>query len=174
LQPQKKFRWFSAKTIVVIMIVGAVAFGLLLGYLEYENQSMPSAEKPFGDYANVVSVAFNGTEVDFKVEWTASGNYLPLSAQIASDTDSANSPLCSLGMTSIAKGQTVDLPFTTAEPETALVDVQLFIAVQTNTNKTQFTIEYDHGQINASPGDITPSTYACTQSGENFMMLPTR
>jgi hypothetical protein len=156
------------------MIVSAVAFGLLLGYLEYENQSMPTAEKPFGDYANVVSVVFNGTEIDFRIQWTASGNYTPLSAQTASDTDSANSPLCDLGMKSIVKGQMVDLPFSTAEPETALSDVQLFIAVQANTNRTQFTIEYDHGQINANPGDITPSTYACAQSGENFMMLRVR
>lgn len=154
---------------MIVVLTGAVAFGLLLGYLEYENQSFPTREKPFSSYANVVSVVFNGTEIDFKVQWTTSGNFTPLYAQTASDTDAANSPRCDIGISSVAKGQMIDLPFATAQPESALSDVQLFVGVQANSNMTQFTIEYDHGQVNAVPGDITPSTYACYQSGLNMM-----
>ena len=105
------------------MLVGALAFGLFLAYLEYQNQSFPATQKPFSDYATVVASEFNGTEVYFKVEWTTSGNFTPLYAQIGSSVDAANSPVCDLGIASLSKGQTVDLPFATTSPEGALSDV---------------------------------------------------
>lgn len=152
------------------MLVGALAFGLFLAYLEYENQSFPAAEKPFSNYATVIASEFNGTEVYFKVEWTTSGNFTPLYAQMVSTVDAANSPVCGLGITSLSKGQTIDLPFATTGPASALSDVQLFIAVRADTNMSEFTIQYQMGQVIAQPGNITPSTYACSEQNQNPAM----
>lgn len=152
------------------MLVGALAFGLFLAYLEYENQSFPAAEKPFSNYATVIASEFNGTEVYFNVEWTTSGNFTPLYAQMVSTVDAANSPVCGLGITSLSKGQTIDLPFATTGPASALSDVQLFIAVRADTNMSEFTIQYQMGQVIAQPGNITPSTYACSEQNQNPAM----
>lgn len=152
---------------VVVAVVGAIVFGLVLGYLEYQNDSFPTATKPFTDYATVVTSAFNGTEVYFRLQWTASGNYTPLYAQITSDTDIANSPVCLLGINSIVKGQTFDMPFAIAGTTSALTDLELSIAVRANSNMTEFTIQYQMGQVEAQPGNITPSTYACSSGSEN-------
>jgi hypothetical protein len=148
------------------MLVGALVFGLFLAYLEYQNQSFPTTQKPFSEYATVVASDFNGTEVYFKVEWTTSGNFTPLYAQLVSSVDAANSPVCGLGITSLSKGQTFDLPFATTAPASALSDVQLFIAVRAGSNMTEFTIEYQMGQVTAAPGNIVPSGYACSEPNQ--------
>jgi hypothetical protein len=57
-----------ARLFVLAAIVAAVAFGLLIGYLAYTNDTFPAQERPFGDYANVVYSAFNGTEMAFRVQ----------------------------------------------------------------------------------------------------------
>lgn len=151
------------RLIVVAMVVGAVVFGLVLGYLAFQNQSFPSAMKPFDDYASVVSSTFNGTEYYFKVEWTTAGNFTPLYAQLTSSTDSANSPVCGLGIDKVQKGQTFELPFGTASPSTALSNVDLFVAVRANSNMTEFTIQYHVDQVTAQPGNISSSGFLCTE-----------
>jgi hypothetical protein len=161
----------AAKALVAILLIGAVAFGLFLGYLEYENQSFPTAQKPFANYASVVSSTFNGTEVFFKVQWRASGNFTPLYAQITSSADGANSPVCLLGLSSVSSGQTIDMPFAVAGgPTSALSDVQLQVAVRANGNMSEFTIQYQMGRVIAQPGDITPSTFACSAGQQNPAM----
>ena len=159
-----------AKVVVVVVVVGALAFGLVLGYLEYQNQSFPASTKPFGQYAQVVTSTFNGTEMYFKVMWTTQGNFTPLYAQIVSSVDEANSPVCSIGIPSISRGQSIDMPFAVSGPTSALSDVELLIAVRANGNMTEFTIQYQMGQVVAHPGDIVPSTYSCSEQDQNPAM----
>jgi hypothetical protein len=171
LQAHREYGWSRTKTVVAVALVGALAFGLFLGYLEYENLSFPAATKPFGQYAQVVAWTFNGTEMYYKVMWTTQGNFTPLYAQIVSSVDEANSPVCSLGIASISKGQTIDMPFAVSGgPTGALSDVELQIAVRANGNMTEFTIQYPMNQVVAQPGDITPSTYACSEQDQNPAM----
>lgn len=100
----------------------------------------------------------------FKLRWTSSGNFTPLYAQITSpSSDEANSPVCDLGIGSVVTGQTLDLPFGTGAPASALSNVDLSIAVRANANMTEFTIVHTVAQINAQPGTISPSNYACEQ-----------
>ena len=156
------------KAVVAIALVGALTFGVVLGYLVYENQSFPATQKPFGDYATVVSSTFNGTEVYFKVQWTGSGNFTPLYAQITSSVDGANSPVCDIGLNSVSKGQTIDMPFAVAGgPTSALSDVQLLVAVRANGNMSEFTIQYSSGAMQATGVDIMPSTFACSAQQQN-------
>jgi len=160
----------AVKMAVVIVICGSVAFGLYLAYLAWSTSSFPVQEKPFSDYAAVVSTQFNGTELAYRVEWNSTSGLVPLYAQITSPTtDEANSPVCGLGLTSVAQGQMLDLPFGIAAPKETLASVDLAIAVGTNPNSPQFTIVYHIDQINANPGDITPSNYACTQPASSDM-----
>jgi hypothetical protein len=150
--------------VVIAAIVGATAFGLFLGYLAYTNDSFPAQQRPFGDYAKVVSMAFNGTEFYFRVEWTASSDFTPLFAQLTSpSSDAANTPVCGLNLTSIVKGQFVDLPFAISTPSTSLSNVDLAIAVRANSNSTEFTIVYHVDSVVAQPGKIYPSNFACLE-----------
>jgi hypothetical protein len=153
-----------AKMAVTAAIIGAVVFGLYLGFLAYTNDSFPVAQKPFGDYANVVSVAFNGTEVYFKVEWTTTGDFTPLYAQVTSDTsDVANTPVCGLNLTSVSTGQILDMPFAISAPTVSISNVDLSMAVRSNSNMSEFTIIYHLSSAAAQPGNIQPSTYACSE-----------
>jgi len=155
---------------IVVVICGAVAFSLYLAYLAWSTSSFPVQEKPFSDYAAVVATQFNGTELAYRVEWNSSSGLIPLYAQITSpQTDEANSPVCGLGLSSVTPGQMLDLPFGIAAPKQTLASVDLAIAVGTNPNSPQFTIVYHIDQINANPGDITPSNYACTQPASSQM-----
>ena len=80
----------KTKALVVAAIVGAVVFGLYLGYLALSNDSFPVQEKPFADYAKVVNSSFNGTELAFRLQWLDAG-YLPMYVQLTSPaTDAAN------------------------------------------------------------------------------------
>jgi hypothetical protein len=152
------------RLLVIAAVVGATAFGLLLGYLAYANDSFPTKEKPFGDYATVASSVFNGTEYDFHLQWVAGGNYTPLYAQLTSPTsDAANSPVCEVGLGPVVAGQAFDLPFAIASPATGLSNVDLYIAVQSNTNMSQFTIHFHVDSVSAQPGIIEPSQYACAE-----------
>jgi hypothetical protein len=160
----------AARVAVIVAIVGASAFGLYLGYLAYTNDSFPAQQKPFGEYASVVSSTFNGTEVYYKLQWTASNEFIPLFAQLTSPTsDAANSPVCALNLSAISRGQTFDLPFAIATPSTSISSVDLAIAVRSVTNGTEFTIVYHVDSFTAQPGKIQPSTYACEQpAGANM------
>ncbi|HXW36810.1 MAG TPA: hypothetical protein VEJ36_02760 [Nitrososphaerales archaeon] len=153
-----------AKLVVILLVVGSAVFGLFLGYLAYVNDSFPVAQRPFGAYASVLSSVFNGTEVNYKIQWLSPG-YVPEYAQITSpNSDEANSPVCSIGVSSAASGETFELPFSTTSPTTALSSVTLSIAVQSSNKSASFTIQYTLDTMNAVPGDIQPSTYACYES----------
>jgi len=153
----------TAKLLVVAALVGAVAFGLVIGYLAYSSDSFPAQERPFSDYARVVYSSFNGTEYAFRVEWDSS-NYVPLFTQLTSPaTDAANTPVCDINMPSVSSGQVLFLPFTISPASAALSNVDLAIAVQSATNSTQFTIVYNVPLVNATDAAITPSNITCQQ-----------
>ncbi len=151
------------KIFVVTALVGAVAFGGLLGYLAYVNDSFPSQTQPFGDYAVVSSAVFNGTEYAFNVTWL-SGNYLPEYAQMwSSVSDVANSPICSLGLSSVASGQLIFMPFGISGASTAAASVYVSIAVKPTAGGASFTIQQEITNFTLQTGDISPSSYACTE-----------
>jgi hypothetical protein len=153
----------TAKLLVLVALVGAVAFGLFVGYLAYSNDSFPAQTRPFASYARVLYSSFNGTEYAFRIEWNSS-NYVPLFTQLTSPaTDAANTPVCDLKMSSIASGQTIFLPFTISPESATLSNVHLAIAVQSATNSTQFTITYNVPLISATNAPITPSNITCQQ-----------
>ncbi len=159
-----------AGAVILVVILGATAFGLYLAFIAWTSSSFPTATKPFGEYASVVTTQFNGTELYYRVQWNSTSGLLPLYAQIASpETDEANSPVCSLGLNSVTAGQMIDLPFGIAAPKQTLASVDLYIAVGASSNSPQFTIDYHIDQINAQPGNITPSNYACTQPASSNM-----
>ena len=153
----------TAKLIVVIVLVGAAAFGLFVGYLAYTNDSFPTQTRPFESYASVIYSSFNGTEYAFRVEWNSS-NYVPLFTQLTSPaTDAANTPVCDLKLSSVTSGQTIFLPFTINPASATLTNVDLSIAVQSATNSTQFTIVYNVPVISATNATITPSNITCQE-----------
>jgi hypothetical protein len=147
----------------MIALVGAVAFGLFIGYLAYSSDSFPAQERPFAAYAKVVYSSFNGTEYAFRVQWNNS-SYVPLFTQLTSPaTDAANTPVCDLEVPSIENGQILFLPFTISPASAALSNVDLAIAVQSATNGTQFTIVYNVPLVNATNAAITPSNITCQE-----------
>jgi len=153
----------TAKVLVMVALVGAVAFGLFVGYLAYSNDSFPAQTRPFASYARVVYSSFNGTEYAFTVEWNSS-NYVPLFTQLTSPaTDAANTPVCDLKMSSIKSGETIFLPFTISPESATLSNVDLAIAVQSATNSTQFTIIYNVPLVRATNAPITPSNITCQE-----------
>lgn len=152
----------KGKVLVLAAFVGALAFGGYLGYLAWVNDSFPSQQKPFGDYAEVSSVQFNGTEYAVTVTWL-SGDYLPLYVQITSSvSDAANSPVCSLSLSSVAAGQSIFMPFGFDGPSAAPTSVMLSIAVQPKGG-SDFTIQQQIGNFTSFLGDITPTQLACTE-----------
>ena len=153
----------TGKLLLIAALVGAVAFGLFIGYLAYSSDSFPSQERPFANYAKVVYSSFNGTEYAFRIEWNSS-NYLPLYTQLTSPaTDAANTPVCDLRISSIRGGQVIFLPFNISRETATLSNVDLSIAVQSATNSTQFTISYSVPSVSATSAPITPSNVACQQ-----------
>jgi hypothetical protein len=154
------------KIIVAGVILGAAAFGLLLVYFAFLNDSFSTNIRPFGTYASIQTAVFNGTEVSYTVQWN-SPNYTPLYAQITSpNSDEANSPVCDMPA---PDGQVYVLPFATTTPSTALSQVTLEIAVKSSTNSTQFSIEYELNQMTAAPGDLVPTSYSCSEpAGANM------
>lgn len=148
---------------MVLAIVGAVAFGLYIGYLAYANDSFPAQERPFADYASVASSTFNGTEYAFSLRWNDS-SYLPLFAQVTSpQTDAANTPVCSIGLSTVQSGQTIFLPFTISPASAALNNVDLSIAVKSVATGAEFTITFNVASVTASNAPITPSDVSCQQ-----------
>jgi hypothetical protein len=151
------------RAVVVAAIVGAVIFGVYLGYLAEVNDSFPTQTKPFGNYAAVTSDTFNGTEFAFNLTWeNASG--LPVQAQLTSpDTDAANTPVCLVGLTSVSEGQTVFMPFTISPESPTLVNVALSIEVQPVGGGGDFTIVFNTATISATNTPIVPSNITCQQ-----------
>ena len=153
----------AARLLVIAAILGAVSFGLFIGYLAYSNDSFPSQKRPFSNYASVVYSSFNGTEFAFRVQWN-DGNYVPLFTQLTSPaTDAANTPVCDLKLSTIGSGQTIFLPFTISPASPTLSNVDLSIAVQAATNSTEFTIVYNVPSVSATNQPITPSNITCQQ-----------
>ena len=151
------------RVVVAIAIVGAVAFGVYVGYLAWANDSFPAQERPFGEYASVVSSSFNGTEFAFRVQWV-NASYLPLYAQLTSPaTDAANTPVCGTGLTSVQGGQTIFMPFSISPPSATLSNVNLSIAVRPVGGGGDFTIVYNVAGVSASNLPITPSNVSCQQ-----------
>ena len=153
----------SAKFVVMAVIVGTVAFGLFVGYLAYANDSFPAQTKPFGNYAQVESSAFNGTEIAFKVTWE-NDSALPLYAQLTSpSSDAANTPVCGVGLTTVSSGQSIFMPFTISPTSATLSDVHLTIAVKALATGSEFTIVYTLQTISVNGAAIIPSNISCQQ-----------
>lgn len=148
---------------IVIALVGALAFGLYLGYLAYANDSFSTTVKPFDDYANVTSYNFNGSELAYNVTWENS-SALPLYAQVTSpSTDAANTPVCSIGLSSVTSGQNVFMPFTINPEDATLQSVNLNIEVKDLASGHQFSIVFSLSLVNATNNPITPSDISCEE-----------
>ncbi|MDG7010216.1 MAG: hypothetical protein JRM71_05415 [Nitrososphaerota archaeon] len=150
------------KALVVVAIVGAVVFGLYIGYLAYANDSFPTRTEPFANYATVSSSSFNGTEFAFTLTWQ-NASALPLYAQLTSPaTDAANTPVCGIGLANVTEGQSIFMPFTITESP-ALSNVDLSIAVKPLAGGSQFTIVYNVPSISAGNLPIFPSNISCQE-----------
>jgi hypothetical protein len=151
------------RTVVILAIVAAVAFGVYIGYLAWSNDSFPAEVRPFGQYASLGSSSFNGTEFAFRINWTNS-SFLPLYAQLTSPaTDAANTPVCDLKLTSVSSGQTLFLPFTISPPSATVNNVDLSIAVKSLSTGNEFTIDYNVATATAANGNILPSDQSCQE-----------
>ncbi|MDG7008711.1 MAG: hypothetical protein JRN06_10820 [Nitrososphaerota archaeon] len=153
----------TAKLVVLGVIVGAVVFGLFVGYLAFVNDSFPTQTRPFGNYAKVESSVFNGTEIAFRVTWENS-SALPLYAQLSSaSSDAANTPVCDVGLSAVSSGQAIFMPFAITPTSATLSGVDLHIAVKALATGTEFTIVYDLQTISATSSPILPSNISCQQ-----------
>lgn len=153
----------TAKLAVILVVVGAAAFGLFIGYLAYVNDSFPSQTKPFANYAQVESSMFNGTEIAFWVTWQNS-SALPRYAQVTSpSSDAANTAVCDLGLPSVTSGQSIFMPFAISPASAALSDVHLRIAVESLATHAEFTIVYTAATVAVTTTPIIPSNITCQQ-----------
>jgi hypothetical protein len=151
------------RLLVVASVVAAIGFGVYLGYLAWSNDSFPSQERPFADYASVASSSFNGTEFAFRIQWS-NASFLPLYAQLTSPaTDAANTPVCDLQLSAVARGQTIFMPFTISPPSATVNNVDLSIAVKSVVTGSEFTIVYNVASASATNSPITPSNVSCQQ-----------
>jgi hypothetical protein len=156
------------KVLVVVAIAGAVVFGLYIGYLALANDSFPTQVKPFANYAEVASESFNGTEFAFNLTWN-NASALPLYVQLTSPaTDAANTPVCQVGLSKIAAGQSIFMPFTISPASATLSNVDLSIAVKSIANGNEFTISYNVASVSATNSPITPSNISCQQPLGSF------
>lgn len=143
--------------------MGAVAFGLVVGYLLYANDSFPAQREPFVNYAVVQSASFNGTEIAFRVVWQ-NASALPLYAQVNSpSSDAANTPVCDVGLSSVTSGQSIFMPFSISPTSASLSNVNLAIAVRAIATGTEFTVVYNVHSISVTNGNIVPSDISCQQ-----------
>ncbi len=146
-------------------VAGAVVFGGYLGYMAWANDSFPVEQRPFEQYASVVSANFNGTDYSFGLRWL-NASFQPQYSQLYSATDdAANSPVCDLPPGTLSAGQVVYLPFGTTSPAETLSNVELYIAVKPVSGGGEFTIVYTVDSVSAVPGNVYPSNVICTQSG---------
>ena len=148
---------------VTLALAGAVVFGLYLGYLAYINDSFPAKQEPFGDYAHVVFLTFNGTEFAISIQWD-NASALPLYTQLNSpSTDAANTPVCGVGLSNVTAGQVIFMPFAISPTSATLENVDLSIAVRALATGSEFTIVYNVASISATNTPITPSNISCRQ-----------
>jgi len=162
MEKAKQRRPSLAKILVIAAFVGAVAFGGYLGYLAWTNDSFPSQQMPFNEFAKVTTVQFNGTEYAVTITWL-SGDNLPLYVQITSSvSDAANSPTCQLGFATVTVGQSIFMPFGISGSSAAPTSVDLWIAVKP-TIGADFTIQQQISHYTSTIGDITPTRFACTE-----------
>jgi len=162
LDPAQPKRPPYGKILVLVALVGAAAFGGYLGYLAYSNDSFPSLQEPFDNYASITSAVFNGTEYAFTITWS-SANYLPLYAQMTSTaSDNANSPVCSLGLANVTAGESIFLPFGVSGGASIPVTIDLWIAVKPLTG-AEFTLQQQVSNFTTRAGDILPVQEACNE-----------
>ncbi|MDG6941374.1 MAG: hypothetical protein JRN34_00400 [Nitrososphaerota archaeon] len=151
----------ASRLVVVAILIGAIAFGLVVGYLGYNSALFPTKQVPFGNYASVVSTSFNGTELAFNVRWN-NASALPLKVQLTSTTSTqADSPVCVAGLSSVTSGQVIFFPFAVSPPSGTLVNVDFSIAVKDLATGNQFTIIYNLNTITADNATITPIGPIC-------------
>jgi hypothetical protein len=161
LSPTDGGRRSKARVVVIIAVGGAAIFGVFLAYLAWTNDSFPVQQKPFADYATVRSYSFNGTEVVFQIRWLSS-DYLPLYAQMTSSiSDTANSPVCGLGLQNVTSGQVIPLPFGVSRPSASLGNVELSLAVRPVATGSEFTIKYSIASLDAHQGNLMPTGVVC-------------
>ncbi len=161
LQPAPR-RVSSGKAVVVAALLGAVVFGGYLGYLAWANDSFPSQQQPFANYAEVSSVVFNGSEYAITVTWLTP-SYIPEYVQITSSvSDAANSPVCGLNLTSTSSGEMIFLPFGFDGPSEAPTSVTLWMAVKPPVG-SEFTIQQTIDNYTARVGDIFPVQLSCNE-----------
>ena len=147
----------------MVAIVGAVVFGVYLGYLAWSQDSFPTATKPFGNYAVVTSKTFNGTEFAFSLTWN-NASAVPVKAQLTSPaTDAANTPVCEVRLSAVSNGQPIFMPITISPESPTLVNVALSIDVQPVGGGNDFTIVYSVASISATNTPIVPSNITCQQ-----------
>jgi len=163
-QPAVSGRPSLAKIIVVLVVVFAAVVGLVLGYLAFANNSFPTQQMPFGNYASVVSSTFNGTEYAFTIQWN-NASYMPLYAQLTSPaTDAANTPVCWTGLSAVSVGQRIFLPFTISPATATLSNVDLSIAVGKSPSSPSFKIVYNVPNVAATNSSIIPSNITCEET----------
>jgi hypothetical protein len=156
-------RFSAVRAIVVVAIIGAIVFGVYLGYLAWTNDSFPTETRPFANYAVVTSETFNGTEFAFNLTWS-NASAVPVKAQLTSPaTDAANTPVCQLGLSSVSEGQTIFMPFTISPESPSLTNVDLSIDVQPVGGGGDFTIVFNTVSISATNTPIVPSNITCQQ-----------
>ena len=153
------------KILVILVIVAAVVFGAYVGYLGFANQGFPVEERPFRDYATMVSPPqFNATEISFHVGWLNS-SYIPVKAQITSDTtDAANSPACYFDLQTITAGQVIAMPFGLGSATATINNLRLSIDVRTLSTGHEFTIVYTVNSTSATNGDVSPTNVSCQET----------
>lgn len=150
------------RTLVVVAVAGALVFGGYVGYLAWTNDAFPTQQRPFSEYASVVSAVFNGTEVAFQVQWLRADT-LPLFSQVTSaDVDAANTPVCDIGLATVQAGQTSFMPFAITQHLQVITNAELSIAMRSAANGSEFTIVYPITSIQANPGNISPNI-SCSQ-----------
>lgn len=164
MKNQGRDRLSKTRLVVIAGILGAVAFGGLLAYIAWTQDTFPSQTRPFKDYATVVSTSFNGTEYAFRIKWLNS-NFQPYSAQLTADQDAGNTVVCGFGSGQVASGQVIFMPFGLPAPAPALTNVHLYVAVRSAGGGGDFTIAYNVTSISAPnpPADIQPSNFVCEQ-----------
>lgn len=121
-------------------------------------------QKPFGDYASVVSTTFNGTELELSIKWLSS-NFLPIYYQASSPATAviAETRLCSFELESATSGQTIGLAFDLSRGSAELFNANLLIAVKQVGTSNEFYVAYSAGNMVASNAAIPPTAYHCQE-----------
>ncbi len=133
--------------VVLIMMVGAAAFGTVFGYLQYINNSFPSKIMDFQKFASLKGYSFNGTVFSIYIQWFDKDKYMPLYAQFISDQYASRVYDVA---TQLHPNGTLLLPFPVEVSLSSMTNVELLIAVKNMTDGTDFTVVYSIGNVNSN------------------------